>query len=113
MASSMKSHECEITVVLDFPNLSAITAELQILECHFIVSLLPRPFEGLGPSLVSKPVANKVRIALDQGLVPAESNDIWCIRNLQRKSVWASFQESLAPSGEKASSSPQQTKSYD
>lgn len=113
MASSMKSHEREITVVLDFPNLPTITAELQILECHFVVSLLARPFEGLSPSLVPKPIANKVRIALNQELVPAERNDIRCIKILQRKSVWASFQESLAPSGEKASSSPQQTKSFD
>ena len=70
MPCSMKSHECEITVVLDFANLLAITPELQILKCHFVVRLLPRPFEGLGPSLVPKPVANKVRIALGQGLVP-------------------------------------------
>ena len=52
MTSSMKPHEGEITVVLDFANLSAITAELQILECHLVVSLLPRPFEGLSPSSV-------------------------------------------------------------
>ncbi len=52
MTSSMKPHESEITVVLDFANLSAITAELQILECHLVVSLLPRPFEGLSPSTV-------------------------------------------------------------
>ena len=112
MASSVKSHECEITVVLDFTNLSAVTAELQILECHFVVSLLPRPFESLSPSLVSKPVANKVRITLGQGLVSAERNVICYVRNLRRKSVWASFQGSLAPSGEKASSNHQQTKSY-
>lgn len=72
MASSMKSHECEITVALDFARLSAITAELQILECHFVVSLLPRPLQGLSPSSVPKPVANKVCITLDQGLVTAE-----------------------------------------
>ena len=75
MACSMKSHECEIAVVLDFANLSAVTAELQILERHFVVSLLPRPFEGFSPSFVSKPIANKVRIALDQDLAPAERND--------------------------------------
>ena len=73
----MKSHECEITVVLDFANLSAITAELQVLERHFVVSLLPGPFEGLSPSLVPKPVANKIRIALEQDLVPAECKHIW------------------------------------
>ena len=67
MASSVKSHECEITVVLDFTNLSTITAELQVLERHFVVSLLPRPFEGLSPSLVSKPVAYEVCIALNEG----------------------------------------------
>ena len=66
MASSMKSHECEITVVLDFANLSAITAKFQILKCHFVVSFLARPFESLGPCLITQPVANKVRIALDQ-----------------------------------------------
>ena len=62
----MKSDECEITVILDFTNFSTITAELQILERHFVVSLLPRPFEGLSPSLVPKPVAYEVRIALNE-----------------------------------------------
>ena len=62
----MKSHEREIAVVFDFANLSAVTTELQILERHFVVSLLPRPFEGFGPTFVTKPVANKVRIALEQ-----------------------------------------------
>ncbi len=76
MAPSVKSHKCEITVVLDFANLSAITAEVQILECHLVVGLLPGPFKGLSPSLVPKPVANKVRIALDQGLAPAERIDM-------------------------------------
>ena len=66
MASSMQSHERKITIILDFTNFSAITTELEILECHFIVSFLPRPFESLSPCLVPKPVANKVRIALAQ-----------------------------------------------
>lgn len=87
MACSMKSHECEITIVLYFTNLSAVTAELQILERHLVVSLLPRPVEGFSPSLVSKPVANKIRIALDQGLVPAKRNNSWCARNLQHRPV--------------------------
>ena len=87
MASSMKSHECEIAVVLDFANLSAVTAELQIFERDFVVSLLPRPFEGLSPSLIPKPVANKIRIALHQGLAPAEREDIRSTRNLQHKPV--------------------------
>ena len=52
MTSSVKPHEGEITIVLDFANLSAIAAELQILECHLVVSLLPRPFEGLSQSFI-------------------------------------------------------------
>ena len=76
MASCMKSHKGEITVVFDFANLSAITAELQIFECHFVVSLLPRPFKSLRPSLVPKPIANEVRIALGQGSAPIGRNNI-------------------------------------
>lgn len=72
MPCSMKSHECEVTVVLDFANLPAIPAELQIFECHFVVSFLSRPFESLGPGLVPKPVADEVRVTLDQGSVHAE-----------------------------------------
>ena len=85
MASSVKSHKCEVTLVLYFSGLSAIATEPQILECHFVVSLLPRPFEGLSPSLVAKPVADKVRVALGYRLVPTERNDTWCIWNLLRK----------------------------
>ena len=66
MSSSMKPHECKITVVLDFTNLSAVTAEFEILKCHFVIGFLSRPIEGFSPCLVSKPVADKVRIALDQ-----------------------------------------------
>lgn len=85
MASSVKSHERQISVALDFASLSAITAEFQILECHFVVSLLPRPVQGLSPSLVPKPVADKVCIALDQGLVTAERGSVCSIKNLQRR----------------------------
>ena len=76
MACSMQSHERKVTIVLDFPDLSAITAEPQIFERHFVVCLPARPVESLGPALIPKPVANKVRIALDQGLAPAKRDGV-------------------------------------
>lgn len=58
--------ESKVATVLDLSVLVAIV-ESDIFDLSFVESFLTRPFECVGPSLVTKPVANEVGItSVDQ-----------------------------------------------
>ena len=64
MPSSMDSYERQVAMTLDLSNLPSITLKIQIAEINLIVVLLPRPIECFGPCMISKPVANEIRVTL-------------------------------------------------
>lgn len=64
MSASVESHEGKVAITLDLSNLLPISTKLEILQFDLIVSLLTRPFQCLGPSLITQPIADEVRVTL-------------------------------------------------
>lgn len=66
VSSTVETHKGKVAVRLDLANLLALVFILlddQVLQWKRRVLLLSRPLESLGPGLVTKPVADEVRIA--------------------------------------------------
>jgi len=62
MSSTKYLEEGEITTVLDFSVFVAIV-ECNILNLSLVEIFLTRPLQRIGPSLITKPVANEISIA--------------------------------------------------
>ena len=67
VAASVNPQKGEIAARLDLSDLRVVITEQEVAHLDLVVGLLARPFEGLGPSLVSEPVANIVGITLKRG----------------------------------------------
>jgi len=66
MSSTKDACESEVTTALESTSLVTIV-QLEILGLSIVEALLSRPFEGIGPCLVSKPVADEVGVtSIDQ-----------------------------------------------
>ena len=53
MTTSVKSHEGEVAVAFDLPNLFPISTKFQVLKPNLIISFLTGPFKGLSPPLIT------------------------------------------------------------
>lgn len=62
--SCMDSHKSQIAMTLYFSDFLAVVTNLQVLQVNFIVCILSRPVESFSPSVVSKPVADEIRVTL-------------------------------------------------
>lgn len=60
----MDSHEGQITVALYFSDLLAVVTNLQVLQFNFVVFVFSGPVESLSPSVISKPIADEIRVTL-------------------------------------------------
>jgi hypothetical protein len=54
----MQLDERKVAATLHVTNGSAIGAKLEFIKRSLVIGLLTRPFKGLSPSFVSKPVAD-------------------------------------------------------
>ena len=67
VASCMNSHEGKVALAFDLPNFFSITAKLQGSTSDLLVCLATRPFKSVGPTSITKPVANKIGVpSIDQ-----------------------------------------------
>src|ERR1700742_3924196 len=62
VTACMDSHECEVSMRLDFANLSSIAVQAEVLHLGRGEFVVVRIFKRLSPCLVAEPVANEVCI---------------------------------------------------